>query len=267
MCLCVGVSSAFAQAPAGTPPRAADDEARPQLAEPDYRLVNLPTTLRLPRFRSNFDLTHRFNGNLRLGTFGQQAGNLFGLDEGAIVGIEYRFAVARHVQAAVYRTSVDKAIQFYGKFDLVHQRPATSPLSMSALVSVEGSNNFRERYEPAIGAVVSRTLGTRLAVYSTPIWVHNTAAETGTSRDTMMLGLGGRIRFGTGAYLVGEVSPRLAGYRPGDAEYGFGIEKRVGGHVFQLNFANTTGTTFAQIARGGLPNSLYLGFNLARKFF
>jgi len=34
-----------------------------------------------------------------------------------------------------------------------------------------------------------------------------------------------------------------------------------------LTFTNTFGTTFAQLARGGTANSLYLGFNLARKFF
>ena len=37
--------------------------------------------------------------------------------------------------------------------------------------------------------------------------------------------------------------------------------------MFQLTFANSQGTTFAQTARGGFPNALFLGFNLARKFF
>ena len=82
-----------------------------------------------------------------------------------------------------------------------------------------------------------------------------------------MLGLGGRVRIGGTAYLVLEGSPRVAGYAPGQAEYAFGIEKRVGGHVFQLTFANTTGTTFGQLAHGGTPETLYLGFNIARKFF
>jgi Membrane bound beta barrel domain (DUF5777) len=64
------------------------------------------------------------------------------------------------------------------------------------------------------------------------------------------------------------VSPRLAGYVEGQAEYGFGLSMRVGGHVFDLTFTNTNqGTTFAQLATGGFPDSLYLGFNLSRKFF
>ena len=34
-----------------------------------------------------------------------------------------------------------------------------------------------------------------------------------------------------------------------------------------VTFSNTSATTYGQIARGGNPESLYLGFNLARKFF
>jgi hypothetical protein len=67
--------------------------------------------------------------------------------------------------------------------------------------------------------------------------------------------------------VTAEVTPRVSGYVIGDAEYGFGISKRVGGHVFDLTFTNGPGTTFAQLARGGFPGSLFLGFNLARKFF
>ena len=37
--------------------------------------------------------------------------------------------------------------------------------------------------------------------------------------------------------------------------------------VFQLDFTNTFGTTFAQIARGASPRSLWLGFNLSRTFY
>ncbi len=243
-----------------------DDDAAPVLAEPDFRVLNLPSTLRLPRHGSNFQLTHRFNGNLRRGSLGDNAGNLFGLDQGAAVGFEYRFGVARHLQAAVYRTAIDKTFQFYGKYDAVRQGDSI-PVSLSALVSVEGADNFQERYSPALGLVVSRMAGDRLAVYATPVWVHNTAALLNIDRDTFFVGIGGRVRMSSTVYLVGEVAPRAGGYRPDKPAYGFGIEKRAGGHLFQLNFNNGQGTTFGQLARGGFPDSLYLGFNLARKFF
>jgi opacity protein-like surface antigen len=243
-----------------------NDDAELVLAEPDFRVLNLPSTLRLPRHGSSFQLTHRFNGNLRRGSLGGNAGNLFGLDQGAAVGFEYRFGIARHLQAAVYRTAIDKTFQFYGKYDPVRQDDSI-PVSLSALVSVEGADNFQERYSPALGVAVSRIVADRLAVYATPIWVHNTAAILNTDRDTFFVGIGGRVRVSSTVYVVGEVAPRAGGYSPDKPAYGFAIEKRAGGHLFQLNFNNGQGTTFGQLARGGFPDSLYLGFNLARKFF
>jgi hypothetical protein len=242
------------------------DDADLVLAEPDFRVLNLPSTLRLPLHGSAFQLTHRFNGNLREGSVSGNAGNLFGLDQGAAVGFEFRFGIARHLQAAAYRTAIDKTFQFYGKYDAMRQGDSI-PVSLSALLSVEGADNFRERYSPAIGLAVSRIVGDRLAVYGTPIWVHNTAALLDVDRDTFFVGVGARLRVSSSVYLVGEVAPRAAGFRPGKPAYGFAIEKRAGGHLFQLNFNNGQGTTFGQLARGGSPDSLYLGFNLARKFF
>jgi hypothetical protein len=251
---------------ATAPAVAIDDDAAPVLAEPDFRVLNLPSTLRLPRHRSNFQFTHRFNGNLQRGSFSDQAGNLFGLDQGAAVGFEYRFGVARHLQAAVYRTAIDQTFQFHGKYDAVRQGGAV-PVSLSALISVEGADNFQERYSPAVGVAVSRMAADRLAVYATPVWVHNTAALLDLDQDTFFVGVGARVRVTGTVYLVGEVAPRASGYSPGQAAYGFAIEKQAGGHMFQLNFNNGQGTTFGQLARGGFSDSLYLGFNLARKFF
>jgi hypothetical protein len=140
----------------------ADDDAVLSRAEPDFVVINLPTTLRLPRFKGNFRLTHRFAGNLRNGTFVQQASRLFGIDQGAIIGFEYRFAVATHTQAAFYRSSFDQTIQLYGKYDAVHQH-ASMPISISPLVSIEGTDNFQEHFAPAVGAAVSGQFGTRVA--------------------------------------------------------------------------------------------------------
>jgi uncharacterized beta barrel domain-containing protein DUF5777 len=244
-----------------------DDDAKLRPAEPDFALINLPTTLPLPVHAGNFRLTHRFAGNLRQGSFSDNASNLFGLDQGAVIGLEYRFGVMKHLEAAVYRTSFDKTFQFYGKYDAVHQ-DERRPIGISGIVAIEGTNNFQERYAPSLGASVSYVPpGDRLAVYAVPMWTHNSAAALGIDRDTFYVGLGGRVRFLTSAYLVAEVSPRVAGYAPGDPEYGFGIEKRVGGHFFTLTFTNTFSSTFAQVGRGGSPATLYLGFNLARKFF
>lgn len=243
----------------------AQTTAPEQPLEPDFRVINLPTTLSIPRLKADFDMSHRFTRNLSSGSFSDNAEVLFGLDAGAVIGLGFRFGVTDNLQVGLYRTS-DQTIQFFGKFDVIRQGESV-PVSISPIVSIEGADNFREDYQPAVGAVVSHTLGDRIALYATPVWVHNTAAAAGLDRNTAFIGLGARIRVLTRVYLVGEVSPRLGGYDPGDPEFGFGIEKRVGGHVFQLNFTNSFSSTYGQIARGGFPDTIYLGFNLSRKFY
>ena len=273
--LVAGVTPAHAQPAASTPSTASgaaqaaasdDDHARLRPLEPDFTLVNLPTTMPLPLHGGNFHLTHRFNENLRLDDFTTQLSNLFGLDQGATIQFEYRFGVLKHLEAIASRTNVDRDIQFSAKYDAIHES-ASMPVGLSGIASIEGGNNFQTRYTPALGVVVSRTLGTAAAVYLTPFWAHNTAPDTGTTRDTAYVGLGARVRVRPTVFLVGEVSPRISGYKPQDAEFAFAVEKRVGAHVFSLTFANSAATTYGQIARGGNPEALYLGFNLARKFF
>jgi hypothetical protein len=243
-----------------------DDDATLDPAEPDFRVINLPTTLRLPRYKGNFSLTHRFGGNLRKGSFSDQASHLFGIDEGATVGFEYRFGIAKHLEATAYRVSFQQTIQLHVKYDALHQSGAL-PVSLSLLASDEGVDNYQHNHAPALGVTVSRKFGDVAAVYAVPMWVHNTAANAGIDVNTSFVGIGARLRIRPTVYVSGEVSPRLSGFKPGSNEYGFAIEKRAGGHLFQLNFTNTLGSTFAQVARGGTPESLSLGFNLIRKFY
>src|SRR5687767_3814631 len=86
---------------AQNPPAApADDiDLDPNPSQPDFTLVNLPTTLRLPRMKSAFRVTHRFLRPLGQYDFGSLVEDLFGLDNGAIIGLEYRFGLMTGLQA------------------------------------------------------------------------------------------------------------------------------------------------------------------------
>ena len=161
-------------AAAPAPAAAAQDEAEDtdadlNLSQPDFMVITLPTTLRVPRFKGSFRLTHRFTRPLGQGDFGDLIEDFFGLDTGAMIGLGYRFGLARGWQTSVY--------------------------------------------------------------------------------------------------VVGEVIPRF-GYTPGVTHGSFAVEKRAGGHVFQLTFSNGIGTTMGQIARGGTgDDNWYIGFGISRKFF
>ena len=260
-------NTANAPASAQAPP-ADDPDLDLSVDQPDFSLITLPTTLRLPRYKSAFRVTHRFGRSLGSGDLADLAGDLFGLDSGAQIGLEYRFGLMRGLQAGIHRTS-NKTIEFFGQYNLL--REGGSPVGLGVLASIDGTNNFRDVYSPALGVAISRTLGGHGALYFEPIWVRNsnTAPDgAGIDNDTLMLGAAVRLRIRPTVYLVGEFLPRVSGYDPGVAHGSFAIEKRAGGHSFQLNFSNSFGTTMGQLARGGFTNDdWYLGFNISRKFF
>jgi len=253
------------------PPAASTDDdpdRDPNRAQPDFTLVNLPTTLRVPKYKSAFRVTHRFARPLGQGDFSDLAEDLFGLDSGAQIGLEYRFGIMRGTQIGIYRTS-NRLIEFFAQYSGLQQKD-NGVLGLDVIATMDGTDNFSDSYSPALGVVLSHELGSHGALYFEPIWVNNSnqlPSELTDDNDTFLFGIGGRLRVRPTVYVVGEYIPRI-GYSPGVDHLTFGVEKRAGGHVFQINFSNNIGTTPAQIARGGFDNEdWYIGFNISRKFF
>jgi hypothetical protein len=240
-----------------------------QRLQPDFTLVNLPTTLRLARFKSAFRVTHRFTRPLAEGSFTSLLEDFLSFDSTAQIGLEYRFGLMRGTQVGLRRTN-DRTIEFFTEHSLM-QQGESRPVGLAVFASIDGTNNFRDSYTPALGVVVSRTLGRLGAVYVEPIWVNNSnplPSALVDHNDTVLLGLGARLRVRRTLYVVLEGSPRVAGDSPGVTHASLGIEKVVGGHAFQINFSNGFGSSMAALARGGASNdNWYLGFNISRKFF
>jgi hypothetical protein len=254
-------------------------------AEIDQTLINLPTTLELKSHKSYFRLTHRFARDLGQGSVGDLASDLFSLDNGAVMGLEYRFGITSSLQAGVHRSTLGKTLHAFGRWDALRQGKH-SIVAVSPMLSIEGQNNLRQDPQPGASVTVSHVHGSRLAVYATPTYVHNAHTETlrllheghehagieqdaedaSTAVDTFFVGLGARAHLLETVALVFEASPRVAGYAPGAATWNAGIEKLTHGHVLQLNVGNNFDTTPGMLARGGTAGEMYLGFNLSRKF-
>jgi hypothetical protein len=261
LALAVGVSStAFAQDD--------DPDRDPNDSQPDFYVATLNTNLRLPKGKLAFRLTHRFLRTMGDGDFGDLAERFFGLDSGAQIGLDLKYAPFRGGQIGIYRTS-DRTIQLQGQYNLM--KDGNGPIGVGLVVNVDGTDNFTDEFSPGVAIVLSRELGDRGAIYLQPSLVGNTnliVEDTDGDDYTAMAGLGARLRVARNTYLFVEGSPRFAGYKQGVTLVSFGFEQRAGGHVFQLNFSNGYGTTLAQVARGGTATEdWYLGFNLSRKFF
>lgn len=278
-------STAAAQTPTPTAPPDPSPRVPVPTVELDQTVVNVQTTMPLPRHKSYFKITHRFSRDLRRGSVGDWLQDGLGTDLGAIIGLEYRFGITSNLQAGIHRSILGKTIEIFGKWDVRRQSDGT-PFGLSVGASLEGQNNLHLDPQPGISAMFSRIYGTWLALYANPTYVHNAHTPTlraahgdhahGGSADqaitgedsnsTAFVGLGLRARVRETVSLVAEASPRLWGYRPDRAAWNVGIEKLTRGHVMQLNFGNNFDSTAGMVARGGSRHDVYMGFNMSRKF-
>ena len=255
-------AAAAAQNGAAAQPPPADPDIRLDPLQPDFNLAALPTTLRVPRGNWAFRITHRFTRPLGEGNFGDLAADLFGFDRGAQIGLEFRYGLRPGTQIGIHRTS-DRTIQFFGQHNFLNERD-DRPVGLDLIVTAEGFNNFEDNHRFGIGAILSRTMAERFALYAEPI----TLLDSDGDNHTLLLGLGARARIRPTVYLIGEFTPRVAGHDPEAHQISFGLEKRAGGHLFQINFSNGFGTTLGQVADGARDyDDWYIGFNIARKFF
>ena len=205
--------------------------------------------------------------------------------------ISRAFAVEDNIHVGIHRSTLNKALQLFSRWDAVRQGQGL-PFGVSGFASIEGLDNLHDGHQPGAGAVVSRTWGQVLALYASPTYVYGTfdaeriaegaighdhdhktagvAAEDeedhSSHKSTFYVGLGGRLRVRPTVFIVGEFTPRVTGHDPGDPMWGVAIEKWTRGHTLQLNLTNSFATTPGQIARGGTPDAIYLGFNITRKF-
>ena len=106
-----------------------DDDSVLKPAEPDFTLIGLPTSLRLPLFKSAFRVTHRFIRPLGDGDFGDLTSDLFGLDNGAVISLEYRFGIIPNGQIGIHRSSNAKTIELFGQYGVTRQSRARLDLS------------------------------------------------------------------------------------------------------------------------------------------
>ena len=256
--------------PAPTPAQTSDPDSRLDPLQPDFSLAALPTTLRLPEHKMAFRVTHRFTRSLGAGNFSDLLSNFFGFDSGARIGLELRYGLMPGTQVGVHRTS-DRTIEIFGQQSILQEKADGHPLSLDVIATLEGTNNLRDQKSSTVGVLVSKKIAKVAAVYAEPLFVANSnplPSGVGVANNTTMIGLGTRVRLRPTTYLVGEVTPRLSGYKPGVAQGSVGIEARAGGHTFQINFSNGFGTTLGQLTQSGIGgNSWFIGFNISRKFF
>lgn len=232
--------------------------------------------------------------------------DLLGLDSSAVSSFGVTYGITDRLYANVYRSplcqpGLCKTIELGLGYHLLDEA-GRSPIALSAYTSVEGDYNFTERYTYNFQAMIGRSMTKYVNLFFSPALHVNSNGNDrfkgflasqplvmnlrlGRNTGSFGVGLNARVRPTTSllfeytprvGFEMGQIVPdfdtntgQLRGFKnESEAEIAFGIEKRIGRHVFSLTFSNTQATTTARYNSSNQalpPNRFSIGFNLFRR--
>ena len=238
------------------------------------RLINLPTGMTIDKKDFLFRISHRLVPSVRTGY-----DTAWGLDGPAMAFISLGYGITDRVGITLGRSGLFKEVELSSTWIILQQgENASLPFSFTfnsglgwVTQKQEGRGAFNSRnFKINAQVILGRQFNERFSVLVTPIYSSNTNHWEGAAQGTFAIGIGGRFMFLNDLSMIGEWVPVLAGYKDIANGWGFGFEKKIGGHVFQVFITNSIGLTTAQFVTGGDlrlgKGDLRLGFNIFRTF-
>jgi hypothetical protein len=234
------------------------------------RLVNLPTDRMIDKGHFLFQVSHRFYPAVSTGR-----DTFFGLDGPGYILLGFGYGISDRLAVTLGRTNLLQEVALGISWLAAEQKDGGLPVSIAAtagagLVTVSQSDRslFAGRnMRASLQVSVTRKVTDRLSLMVVPGYTTNADPLGSTAQGTFGLGFGGRYMVLEGLSLIGEWSPIRSGFKAEAAGWGGGIEKKIGGHVFQFFVANSLGLTPGQYLPGGdLKKDVRLGFNIFRTF-
>lgn len=236
-------------------------------------LVNLPTTTTLGKGEFLFRISHRFQPPVSDGW-----DSFFGFDGPAFILFSFGYGLTDNLTATIGRSRLYQEWDFNVDWSLLEQGRTTS-LPFSATLHLGGSVVSQEKPQGAewsgrfrLNALLSlaHQLNDRFSLLLVPGFSSNADFWEPSSKGTFSLGMGGRYMMLNDFSVILEWIPRLAGYKDSYSSWGFGLEKKIGGHVFQVFVTDSLGIIAAQFLPGGDlrlgDGDFRFGFNIFRSF-
>ncbi|MHB8055357.1 MAG: DUF5777 family beta-barrel protein [Candidatus Aminicenantales bacterium] len=234
-------------------------------------LVNLPTSELPPPGRFSFRVSHRFYPSLREGVDA-----LFGLDGPAAVWLGLGYGLTERIGLTLGRTNQGKEVETAVRWRFLDQDVFPFEAALQAGVGWAAEKiDSRKRtdarhFKLNVQMILAKRLTDRVSVLVVPSLSTHTDHWEENPQNTFAVGLGGRWLVLNGLSLIAEWTPVFAGYAAASNGWGFGLEKKIGGHVFQVFVTNGTGLTPDLYLPGGdlrlSDGDLRLGFNIFRTF-
>lgn len=258
-------------------PKSAPDLSKQKPRSPAFwgtRLVNLPTTRPIGGGQVLFRISHRYFPAVKDGY-----DSFYGLDGPAAIFLSLGYGITDNLSLTLGRSNLLKEAELDLSWRIFDQE-LNSGLPFSAALhtgtslitrSQPGESRFRaENWRFNIQLSLSHRINDSISVLLVPSYSSNTNPVDDSSEGTFTLGTGARLMFLRDLSIIAEWTPILAGYKSSFSGWGIGLEKKIGGHVFQVFIINTAGLTTPQYLPGGdlhLSDSEFrLGFNIFRWF-
>ncbi|MGC1242184.1 MAG: DUF5777 family beta-barrel protein [Chryseosolibacter sp.] len=221
-------------------------------------------------------ISHRF-GFINAGAY-----ELFGLDQATMrLGLDY--GLTNRWMIGIGRSTYQKQFDGFTKYKLLRQVSGGAPLTVSAVgtmmyKSLKFEDPARENYITSNifysgQLLVGRKFSERLSLQFMPTVIHyNLVKGAQDPNDVFAVGAGGRLKLSKRVSINAEYYYQLPGDKlPGtENSLAIGFDIETGGHVFQLNFTNSTGMTersfIAETTGKFFEGDIHFGFTISRVF-
>lgn len=256
------------------------------------RVINSQSVETLPAHKLDFRVVHRF------GDFAGDAGGwptFYGLENASDIAIGVEYGITDHIMVGINRTKgagpLKQNLNGLLKIRLMNQeRRGNLPLSLTIVgissystmqkSELQSALNFfsndSHRLTYHLGAHLARKFSDILSAQFNAGWTYRNVVPTNDQNDLVSLGGGLRIQATKAmGFIFDATFPVLSDLRTSSNDYypslGIGVEFDTnGGHVFQINFTNSTGiseTDFIPYTRSNLSDGEFrIGFTISRLF-
>lgn len=260
------------------------------------RIINGQSNETLAKGDLDFRVAHRFGD---MGGSGGGSSTFFGLDNSTDIRIAFEYGITDRLTAGISRTkgsgNFSQMYEVLGKFKVLQQTmdnriPVGVTLFGNAVVTGMKSSQdksdlnyfdkFSSRLSYTAQAIISRKFGDIISLALLPTYIHRNRVGYKDMNNMFAMGVGGRLRFSKRMALVVDY---FVPFRDGESKdyyesrgtkyynsLGVGVEIETGGHVFHLNFTNSTAVLENQF----IPETISTwthgqfrwGFNISRRF-
>ena len=228
-------------------------------------LINGATPYTVPAHKLEVLFTHRFQQPVNEGG---SSHTLWGLDNGADIGIGAGWGVTSHLDLTLYRDSFQEDFEVAGKYLLCEQtRRLPLTLAVRAGADFLRRPGIADANRPFVQLLLARQLAPGINLLASPSWV----SDTPSLKNAFNVPLGLTFPFPGGSLIELEYIPRNRDLKSSHDAWHAALSKAVGGHIFEVVLGDSRATTVDQMlggdsAAGFRTRDLRLGFNIVRDF-